>query len=55
MPGGVGEGDGVGIGAGVGVGAGVYVPLVTQPPHWSSRGESTALFIQHSLFSCTQV
>lgn len=49
-------GAGVG-GAGVGgVGAGAFtVPLVTQPPHPSSLGESTADFNQHSLLSCTQV
>jgi len=52
---GVGAG-GVGVGVGTGVGAGaVTVPLVTQPPHSSSLGESTADFIQHSLLSCTQV
>jgi len=52
-----GVGDGVGAGGvGTGVGAGAFtVPLVTQPPHSSSLGESTADFIQHSLLSCTQV
>jgi hypothetical protein len=53
------DGDGVGgagVGGGVGVGAGVFtVPLVTHPPHSSSRGESTADFIQHSWLSCTHV
>jgi len=51
-----GVGDGVGVGGGTGVGAGaVTVPLVTQPPQPSSRGESTADFSQHSWLSCTQV
>lgn len=50
-PDGEGVGLGVGVGVGVGVGAGaVYVPLVTHPPHPSSRGELTALFNQHSRF-----
>lgn len=59
-PGQPGVGDGLGVGFGAGEGGGVgggvgdgrsKVPLVTQPPHSSSRGESTALFNQHSLFS----
>jgi len=51
-----GDGDGTGVGAGLGVGSGAeYVPLVTQPPHPSSRSGPTALFNQHSLFACTQV
>ena len=52
---GVGDGPGCGVGVGAGgvgaggVGGGVLtVPLVTQPPHSSSLGESTADFIQHS-------
>jgi len=46
---GVGEGEGVGYGVGTGVGGGAFtVPLVTQPPHWSSLGESTEDFNQHS-------
>lgn len=49
------SGEGVG-GAGGDGGLGpVTVPLVTQPPHPSSRGASTADFIQHSPLSCTQV
>jgi len=45
---GAGLGNGVGgLGAGVGAGA-EYVPLVTQPPQSSSRGEPTELFNQHS-------
>lgn len=47
---------GVGVGAGTGVGAGPEtVPLVTQPPQSSSRGDPTTLFNQHSLVACTQV
>jgi len=48
---GVGDGGGEGSGVGVGVGAGAgaeYVPLVTQPPHSSSRAGPTELFSQHS-------
>lgn len=43
----VGDGEGV---VDTGIGA-EYVPLVTQPPQLSPRGESTALFNQHSLLA----
>jgi len=56
---GLGVGTGLGAGTGLGVGTGVgtadTTPLLTQPPHWSSLGESTALFIQHSPVACTKV